>query len=52
MDDSKLKKPEHVKDHIWRQHLQWREVMVKQVEENIKQRQKQVDQDTPSRRQE
>ncbi len=50
MDVSKLKKPDHVKDHIWRQHLNWMEVVGKQVAENIKKRQKQVDSVAPSHR--
>lgn len=32
----RLKKPAHVKEHIWRQHLQWMEVVGKQAEENLK----------------
>ena len=30
-----LKKPEHRKEELWRQHLQWWEVMSKQVDENL-----------------
>ncbi|MEZ5573785.1 MAG: hypothetical protein R3E64_17470 [Halioglobus sp.] len=41
MDYSKLKKPDRVKENIWRQHLDWMEVVGKQVDENFKQRQKQ-----------
>lgn len=42
MDHTKLKKPDHVKEHIWRQHLNWMEVVGKQVQDNIRQRQKQI----------
>ena len=30
-----LKKPEHRKEDLWRQHLHWWEVMSKQVDENL-----------------
>jgi hypothetical protein len=42
MDYDKLKKSAHVKEHIWRQHLNWMEVVGKQADENIRQRQKQI----------
>ena len=35
-DHKRLKKPEHVKEHIWQQHLRWMEVVGKQAEENVK----------------
>lgn len=35
-DNNQLKKPENVKDTIWRQHLNWMEVTGKQVNENLK----------------
>ena len=43
MDHSKLKKPDHVKDHIWQQRLDWMEVVGKQMEENLRQRRKQAE---------
>ncbi|MEH6584626.1 MAG: hypothetical protein V7754_22050 [Halioglobus sp.] len=42
MDYDKLKKPAHVKEHIWRQHLNWMEVVGKQADENSRQRQKKI----------
>jgi len=36
IDYKRLKKPAHLKEHIWRQHLQWMEVVEKQLEENLK----------------
>ena len=50
MDYSKLKKPDHIKEHIWRQHLQWMEVVGKQAEENIKQQRQQRAADSHSQR--
>ena len=41
-DDKRLKKPEHVKDHIWQQHLRWMEVVGKQADENFKKMSKQA----------
>jgi len=35
-DHKRLKKPEHVKEHIWQQHLRWMEVVGKQADENFK----------------
>lgn len=40
MDYKHLDRPDHVKEHIWRQHLEWIELGAKQIEENIKLRQK------------
>jgi hypothetical protein len=42
MDQTKLKKPAHVKEHIWRQHLNWMEVVGKQAQENIRQREREL----------
>lgn len=42
VDPKHLKKPEHVKAHIWQQHLNWMDVVGKQVEENCRLRQKQL----------
>jgi hypothetical protein len=50
MDDDKLKKPAHVKAHIWHQHLNWLDVLGKQVEENIKRRKAQSERENASRR--
>lgn len=36
IDYKRLKKPAHLKEDIWRQHLQWMEVVEKQLEENLK----------------
>jgi hypothetical protein len=38
VDYDKLEKPVHLKDKIWRQHLNWLEVVGKQVEENLEKR--------------
>lgn len=35
-DKNSLKKPAHVKEHIWQQHLQWLEVVTKQAQENYR----------------
>ncbi len=48
MDDGKLKKPAHIKEHIWQRHLSWMELVGKQAEENLRQRQKQIDNDSAS----
>jgi len=40
--DKRLKKPEHVKEHIWQQHLRWMEVVGKQADENFKKMSKQA----------
>jgi hypothetical protein len=42
MDYKQLKKPARMKEEIWRQHLQWMEVVGKQLDENIAQRRKQI----------
>jgi hypothetical protein len=42
IDYKRLKKPAHVKEHIWRKHLQWMEVVGKQLEENLKKMSKQA----------
>ena len=41
-DQEKLKKPEHLKEEIWRQHLQWMDVMSKTAEVNFAHHVKQV----------
>jgi hypothetical protein len=51
MDHGKLKKPDHIKEHIWQRHLRWMELVGKQAEENIKQRQKQINNNSDSHRQ-
>ena len=51
MDYDKLKKPAPVKEDIWRQHLNWLQVVGKQAEENFRQRQKQIDNGSVSHRQ-
>lgn len=40
MDSTQIKKPDHVKDHIWRQHVAWADVVNKQLDENLRQHQK------------
>ena len=45
MDYSKLKKPEHLKDDTWRQHLDWMDVMVRQLDENFDRHQLRVRED-------
>ena len=45
MDYSKLKKPEHLKDDTWRQHLDWMDVMGKQLDENFGRHQLRVRED-------
>ncbi len=50
MDYDKLKKSAHVKENIWRQHLNWLEVVGKQADENIRQRQKQINNSSASHR--
>ncbi len=37
-----LKKPENRKDKLWQQHLDWWEVMSKQVDENLARHQRSV----------
>lgn len=41
MDKEKLKKPDHVKDRLWREHVNWLDLGNKQVEENMAQRRRQ-----------
>ena len=41
-DYNHLKKPAHVKEHIWQQHLRWMEVVGKQADENFKKKSKQA----------
>lgn len=40
----KLKKPEHVKEEFWRQHLDWMDVMGKTAEQNYAQHVREVKQ--------
>ncbi len=42
MDYDKLKKPPRMKEEIWRQHLEWMEVIGKQLKENTEKRRKQA----------
>tara|TARA_R110001599_G_C12269342_1_gene661228 strand:- start:4532 stop:4816 length:285 start_codon:yes stop_codon:yes gene_type:complete len=42
IDYKKLKKPAHKSEELWRQHLDWMEVMGKQVEENIRKLRKSI----------
>lgn len=42
LDYKSLKKPAHIKEHIWKQHLHWMEVVGKQAEENQKKMSKQA----------
>lgn len=42
MDNEKEAKPDHVKEHIWRQHLAWKDVVTKEAEENFRKHQKRV----------
>jgi hypothetical protein len=51
MDHDKLKKPDQVNEDVWRQHLNWLDVVGKQAEENFRQRQKQIDNGSASHRQ-
>jgi hypothetical protein len=44
MDYSKLKKPPQIKEDVWRQHLNWMEVVGKQLNENTRLRRKQLEQ--------
>ena len=51
MDKEKLKKPEHVKEKLWREHVNWLDLGNKQVDENIAQlrrRRAQAEKDTSS----
>lgn len=45
MDVNKLKKPEHLADDTWRNHLDWMNVGGKQVEQNFSQHEQRVKQD-------
>lgn len=45
MDDEKIKKPDHLKDEVWKQHLLWMDVMGKQVEKNFSRHQARVKED-------
>lgn len=40
MENPQVKKPDHVKDHIWRQHVAWVDVVNKQLDENLKRHEK------------
>lgn len=35
MDYAKLKKPEHLKEEVWEQHLDWLNVMGRQLDDNL-----------------
>jgi hypothetical protein len=41
MDATRESKPAHIDEQTWRQHLDWLELGSKQVEENMRRRQKQ-----------
>ena len=45
MDYRKLKKPEHLKETIWRQHLRWLQVTGGQLDENFARHQGRVEED-------
>ena len=45
MDYKKLKKPEHLKEEVWEQHLDWLNVMGRQLEDNIQRHQARVRED-------
>lgn len=45
MDFSKMKKPENLRTETWEQHLDWLNVMGKQVEENFNKHQQRAKQD-------
>ena len=45
MDQKKLMKPEHLKEEVWEQHLDWMEVMGKQVEANFNRHRARVEED-------
>jgi len=40
LNNNDLKKPQHVKEHIWRQHLAWMDVVGKQAEDNSRHQKK------------
>jgi hypothetical protein len=45
MDYKKLKKPAHLKKEVWDQHLDWMDVMGRQVDENYARHQARVKED-------
>ena len=45
MNKKKLRKPEHLKDDVWRQRLEWLDVMGKQVDQNFARHQARVQED-------
>ena len=45
MDQDKLRKPANLKDETWAQHLDWMDVMGKQVDENFHRHQLRVRED-------
>ena len=45
MDYKKLKKPEHLKEEVWEQHLDWLNVMGRQLEDNIQRHEARVRED-------
>jgi len=45
MKRNKLKKPQNLKDDVWDQHLDWMDVMGKQVEENYRRHLRRVQED-------
>jgi hypothetical protein len=45
MDSTKLRKPDHLDDDTWEQHLEWLTVMSRQVEENFARHQSRVKED-------
>jgi hypothetical protein len=49
MDNERNAKPDHVKEHIWRQHLAWKDVVTKEAEENFRKHQKRVEKSASSR---
>lgn len=46
LDPKELKKPPHLSDAVWRQHLQWLEVVGKQLDENINKRRRQLERES------
>lgn len=45
MDYKKLNKPDHLKDDVWRQHLDWLSVMGRQLKDNYSRHQVRVAED-------
>ncbi|MGB1140778.1 MAG: hypothetical protein ACPG1A_07755 [Halioglobus sp.] len=45
MDRTKLKKPQNLTDDVWDQHLDWMDVMGKQVDENYRHHLRRVEED-------